>query len=467
MNGQGSQHDYLKSQIELYRIQRQKRLRKFIVGGAVLFMLVASGIVAYFQLGGSGASIKTYSLEELANLYPEDLFDAKTRQIVIMDADQAADTLENAQQLRELMTLYGIQPAAQSSRSGEVETVSDNDQEEQYPSGQDDIYIDSPPSNEVSTPLVLPGEQVFRISGNLEVDNRIKIELLAYDPETTYQLDLGNGNTRTIQRSTTFVYNESGIYTLALSAEKDNQTEYYASQIIKIAPKELASPPRQQPKLASNQPATPVQQVRSDPASAQPQQKAVETFPQVTPSEPSVSQAANTPTRTEEEKQLDKAPPAEEVPFPQVPASGQEQAPQEESSTPLQPTSTIDQVQATPPAEASRPKVDPSTFPLELAEVMPSYPGGPTAMAQFVNSRIRYPQAARDHQIEGKVYVQFVVSATGRIENPKVVRSLGYGCDNEALRLVQNMPNWVPGEQFGQRVPVIYTIPIDFKLIDR
>ncbi len=102
--------------------------------------------------------------------------------------------------------------------------------------------------------------------------------------------------------------------------------------------------------------------------------------------------------------------------------------------------------------------------PLIAAEKMPSFPGGEGAMYNYLNNRIKYPRQARDYEIEGKVYVQFVVDQKGKLNNPKVVKGIGYGCDQEAIRIVKLMPQWEAGKQNQQNVPVIYTLPITFRL---
>lgn len=102
--------------------------------------------------------------------------------------------------------------------------------------------------------------------------------------------------------------------------------------------------------------------------------------------------------------------------------------------------------------------------PLQIVQKMPQFKGGPKAMYKWLNQRLRYPQAAKDHNIEGKVYLQFVVQPSGELSNMKVVRGLGYGCDKEALRIARKMPKWIPGEQYGQLVPVLYTIHVQFRI---
>lgn len=99
------------------------------------------------------------------------------------------------------------------------------------------------------------------------------------------------------------------------------------------------------------------------------------------------------------------------------------------------------------------------------ADEMPSFPGGNAAMLAFLGRKTNYPVAALDRQVSGKVHVAFVVDAEGHLRDPQVVRGLGYGLDEEALRLVRIMPWWTPGKINGQPVWVRVTLPIVFRTL--
>lgn len=85
---------------------------------------------------------------------------------------------------------------------------------------------------------------------------------------------------------------------------------------------------------------------------------------------------------------------------------------------------------------------------------------------QFIAQNTHYPEAARKKHIEGKVIVGFVVMASGKIDSVHTIRSIGYGCDEEAERVIKLMPPWQPGKQGGKPVNVKFFQPIDFKLTD-
>lgn len=107
---------------------------------------------------------------------------------------------------------------------------------------------------------------------------------------------------------------------------------------------------------------------------------------------------------------------------------------------------------------------DNNSEPVVFAEVMPEYPGGMAALMAFIRKNLNYPAAAREDDIQGRVIVAFVVNAKGEIENAKVERGIGGGCDAEALRVINAMPRWKPGKQNGHFVKVYYRLPISFKL---
>jgi protein TonB len=99
-----------------------------------------------------------------------------------------------------------------------------------------------------------------------------------------------------------------------------------------------------------------------------------------------------------------------------------------------------------------------------IVEEMPSFPGGDAALMKYLGNNIKYPAIAKDAGIQGTVYVTFVVDEKGEVKDAKVLRSIGGGCDEEAIRVVKSMPTWKPGKQRGKSVKVQYNLPIRFTL---
>ena len=97
-------------------------------------------------------------------------------------------------------------------------------------------------------------------------------------------------------------------------------------------------------------------------------------------------------------------------------------------------------------------------------EEQPEFPGGTAKLLEYVQKNLKYPMMARESDIQGKVYVGFVVEKDGSITKVQVLRGIGGGCDEEAVRVVQSLPKFKPGKQRGVPVRVQYTLPIVFKL---
>ncbi len=100
----------------------------------------------------------------------------------------------------------------------------------------------------------------------------------------------------------------------------------------------------------------------------------------------------------------------------------------------------------------------------KIVEEMPSFPGGEQKLMEFVSKNIKYPQIARETGIQGRVFVNFVVEPDGSVSNVSVLRGIGGGCDEEAMRVVKSMPKWKPGKQRGKAVRVQYMLPVNFRL---
>ena len=100
----------------------------------------------------------------------------------------------------------------------------------------------------------------------------------------------------------------------------------------------------------------------------------------------------------------------------------------------------------------------------KIVEEMPSFPGGEAKLMEFVGKNIKYPQIARETGIQGRVCVNFVVEPDGSVSNVSVLRGIGGGCDEEAMRVVKSMPKWKPGKQRGKAVRVQYMLPVNFRL---
>lgn len=100
----------------------------------------------------------------------------------------------------------------------------------------------------------------------------------------------------------------------------------------------------------------------------------------------------------------------------------------------------------------------------QIVEDMPTFGKGDADVLKYLAENIRYPQVAKELGISGMVFVEFVVDKTGKIKDSKVVRGIGGGCDEEALRVIKGMPAWTPGKQRGKPVSVQFRLPVRFVL---
>ncbi len=100
----------------------------------------------------------------------------------------------------------------------------------------------------------------------------------------------------------------------------------------------------------------------------------------------------------------------------------------------------------------------------QWVEVPPTFPGGSKEMNKWLSENISYPVIAAENGVEGRVILGFVVGPDGSVTDVEIIRSLDPACDKEAIRVVKQMPKWIPGKQNGHPVYVYYTLPVLFKL---
>jgi len=99
-----------------------------------------------------------------------------------------------------------------------------------------------------------------------------------------------------------------------------------------------------------------------------------------------------------------------------------------------------------------------------IVEEMPEFPGGQKAFMKFISKNVKYPRHAKNMDMEGKVFVEFIIDETGKVTNVKTIKGIGAGCDKEAVRVLEKSPLWSPGKQRYVPVKVKMVVPIIFKL---
>ena len=116
----------------------------------------------------------------------------------------------------------------------------------------------------------------------------------------------------------------------------------------------------------------------------------------------------------------------------------------------------------TPEESSSTPAEDTKVF--SYVDQMPIFPGGESALMNYIASNLKYPSAAQDQGIQGLVMLRFVVTGTGEVGEVQVLKSLGPSCDREAIRVVKSLPRFTPGRQQGKPVNVWFQLPVRFEL---
>lgn len=108
--------------------------------------------------------------------------------------------------------------------------------------------------------------------------------------------------------------------------------------------------------------------------------------------------------------------------------------------------------------------VEEKTYEMFDIQKPPNFPGGEGELLKYLGQNIQYPALARENGIQGKVVLTFVVDKDGKVKDVTIVKDIGGGCGKEAVRVVQGMPKWAPGEANGNKVKVRYTLPVSFRL---
>ena len=112
--------------------------------------------------------------------------------------------------------------------------------------------------------------------------------------------------------------------------------------------------------------------------------------------------------------------------------------------------------------EEKKVSVDDEVF--VVVEEQAEFPGGLDSMYAYIVKNLKYPEAAKEKGIEGRVFVSFIIEKDGSISNILIKRAIGGGCEEAAVEMIKNMPKWKPGKQRGKPVRVKYTVPVNFRL---
>ena len=404
----------------LGKIQTRERIRQrnvFILG-ILLIGILGIGLVMYQwpDLLRRDVKLRTFKYEELSDEKVNRLFRTDGDEILVSHPVLGWDTIHNLdefQQLAELSELISVAQTPTREDSMESTTI-------------DSVY---------ATPQASLGLFVLDIEGERRVDKELIFTVENYDPEVEYTLDLGNGVKRRIRARTRYTYPLPGNYSVQLIATAREKGSSIYTKRFRISP---PHPTQGIVASSSSSPTSPNARVVPElnlplfneptglttPRSAGEKNETVEVEPQKTTLE---ILDLGSPSEGKKQAEIERPPVREPAPV------------EEETILPDKP--------------------------LVYADVMPQFPGGQKELHAYLSRKVDYPKQAQEKRIEGRVVVQFVVQPDGSLVDAKVLKGIGGGCDEEALKVVRNMPRWFPGEINGTKVPVYRTIPIVFKII--
>lgn len=386
------------------REQKKGRRRRIVVGLTVVGLLGAGAALLNLP-DRKPVSLATYAFADLPKDRLDEILQANPNAILVSHPELGTDTVRTRDDYENMSRLVEL------SR-----------------------MMDKQPTQPQDT-LSRMQPFVVDVAGPREAGQLLTFTIESYDEEVEYLLDFGNGYRRKVDQRTKYRYPLPGSFEIKLLATQGENSSLYSKRF-RIDParqvaEENPTPQPRQPEPQKDQSAT----VANEDIAVDP-----ELF---TASEATPLQIADLGTRSLAEPQQtnlrnepDAAAPVAATPTPAP-------APSTEAST-----------------------NSPISEPLIISEIEPIFPGGNSAMIRYIQRNYRYPDPARNNSIEGVVIVRFVVNPDGSLSNFKVVKGIGYGCDQEAMRLIKGMPGWVPGEQNGTKVPVYRTIPITFRLLN-
>jgi TonB family protein len=131
---------------------------------------------------------------------------------------------------------------------------------------------------------------------------------------------------------------------------------------------------------------------------------------------------------------------------------------------PPPPPSQSSELKNNPQVVMEEPTKEPEEVPYIVVEKMPMFPGGEVALLKYIGENTRYPESAKEHNIQGRVIIRFCVTSRGGVNQISVLKGIDPELNNEAIRVVKTLPTFKPGSQGGKPVPVWYMVPISFTL---
>ncbi len=411
----------LEDYIRQVEAKEKNKKKKYIILSFLIVGVLGLSYIPYHLISQKSA-FRSFRADELSIYMVDSIFEADSTRIVINNGEgKLPDTIASVEGYIDLTSPESS--AAMDSLSLQIIKFENDSIED---GGDEEIQYEKGVPNQVKK-TKLP-QYYFALEGNKVVGESIQITIIDYDENVNYEIEFGNGVKRRIRKRTTYSYPKAGNFLINLIATNTANTPSIYKRSISIQPKPADKSDESQTQIANNSNSEQQSQPISESllASAE-SDEADNLFAEIIDNASSANQLSDLETPSRNILNL---------------TDENEEAKEKEVNN-------------------MTPKV---TGPLISAEKQPSFPGGEAAMYKFLSRKMRYPRLARDNNVEGKVYLQFVVEADGTLSNIKVLRGIDYGCDEEAIRVLRQMPRWIPGEQGGQKVPVYYTIRVSFRI---
>ena len=438
-------HEYISS---LDKVQEKKRRAKYLIGIPIGLFVLALIALLYFRpslfldrkpikQSASLLQFEELNLSEIRNHFKEEddaLF------VQVPEINEVV-TLNSEQDYWQLLDEMALRFMEEEDRE-EEEVLESNSQ---LSSLSDTVSLNSPAKDPIVNIQGLPLASIVEGTRLLVNGKRITgaphtFTVRNFRPELSYVLDLGNGVRREMQSpQIKYTYKRRGRFTAILRGSYQGEEVLSKKVFLSIRTAPRKEPVKKEEVILTNR-------------ETEPNSQAVEQTP-VETSDVEVFEVSET--------RMDDAASAPEMEKP----NGMISPGIDEAQAQVTETKVSRSVNNPGNSSTSDKPAKKTIAPLMVASQMPSFPGGKVQMLEYLNTRIKYPQPARDFHVEGIVYVQFVVQADGSHTDHKVLKGLGYGCNEEALRITKAMPKWSPGRQQGEEVPVLFTLPVNFQLI--
>lgn len=419
----------------------RSKTRKRIMMAVGLLVLLGGGFMAFRTLQAPD-KIRSFALTDLTEAQVMQIFAEDPGPIGVSHPELGFDTLRSLEDYHSRLQL--VEMIKQSKNQLVYDVVDDTTQ------------------TESAAKTAALGQFVIDIAGDRKAGKDLTFTIEDYNPSVTYLMDFGNGFRRRIRRSYSYSYPSAGRFVIRLMATEGDKSSLYTKSIRISAAEQSASQEviaENGSTEANNNDAESTEQEVGTPELASSDNLLVSVGGESGPNMPDDVQpnlnitdlrGGTTPDDTleglEDDGNLDSITSESAI-----------------ASSGIQEAEVSEEEVAAPPKPID--DFDPSK-PLLAAEVMPEYPGGTRGIARYFQRNNRYPTSARRNQVEGVVYVQFIVEKNGDLSNFKVVKGVGYGCDEEAVRLLDRMPKWIPGQHRSTTVAVYQTLPVTFKLVD-